>query len=1417
MGKTQRILSYLPPLYRRLPGQSPLYSVVDGVGRWLQEADSLLYEVMRAHWVDFADQGRSSIRDLANLAALYDLVPRDDEDVETFRIHLKHYVRTFLAGSATVGGVIRLAAATLALSVEADLEPHAGDPPFLVDRVPAGDDAAFRLLGFRGGIARGTPATPARLAGARDLAAGVSLAGGSMLQVGVDGDIIATVDVAGDAPRATVWDVARRLNAGLGLPVAAHDGHTLTLTAREAGPESEIAIGAPDGDAADALLGLAPQRYRGADAAPARIIGTRDHAPGGGMPLVNLSRTRLLRIAIDGRPPVEVDVAGDDPAVTPLDTVCDRINTALGATVARHDGHRLILASPTAGTGGRIDLHPAPAADARETLLGSLARRSARGVDATPARLAGRADLRLGVDLSRRSLLRLRFDGGEALEIDCAGDQPDATSLGEIVTRINAVVGSEVASENGRQVTIVSPTSGAGGSVQVVRSTDPERDAAEIILGVAPRSYRGLPPTGARLEGLAILEEPLDLRVLRRLWIAVDGASPIAIDVAGVDPARTTIQEVIDRINAAAATTIASRTPDQRIVLQSPTSGAASAIEVRAPETGTRRYFYSRGRVREDAATVLFGVAGAHVTGRLPQPARLTGTADLSRGVDLRVTHTLRIQVDDRDPVDVRVANPERPLVTLLAQTPGRPDHWTIVKAINDALGAPVASERDGRLVLISPAEGPQGRIVIGASTASDAGMLLLGLPAGTQATGTPAEQVRFVGMADLSRGLDVTTMFRLRVALDGGPLVEIDLRTVVPEGAPPLLTPAQVADALNLALGAGVAGHDGRYVILTSRNRGHTSRLRIEPAPADDATAAVFGIAETREYQGHDATGATLTATVHHDAPLDLRERRWLKLTIDGTTQEVDCAGAIPETTTLGQAADRINAAFRRAVAGVADDRLFLSGASHVILGESTAADASRALLGDAPRTAYGVAGAPAVLASLVLNRPVDLSARSVVRLRRDGGDARDVDIAGENPARTFPDEIAAAINAVFPGLAAVTGRQVMLTADRSVEVVPLRYFTLFEHLPVEVRTDPAPLHNGTRWSVYNASVKDEPAEWVLTSISGVDRPRLTHLSAGAWLQVNAVVPPGMTLHVRFDDDDRPHARVEAPGRITRDLSAAVEVHGGTAALILPAGRSEWLYSDCYGDRFDAAFYGQRRRRLLRPTAVPARFAGGDACHAPGVFNLSRFYDERLPGTESVYGTALTPPTHATSVFVHQIHQAGRFELQLPSDLPPHFGGRFNEARFAERHVDDLPVADYVIREATFDMRGDPSSLTAQMDARPGPVVAEVRVELEPGVPVYDVPFSGDRPLTGGDRQHRARAYLRRQGVDGVVELTAVAPGTWGNLLRIAVRDSETPGAYDVTIVYTGKDVFENARQKVAEQLATARAAGILAQVTRR
>ena len=134
-GNTERILSYLPPTFRALPRPTALFAVVDGAGEQLLQAESSLGAVMLSHWVDHADRGAQFISDLACFAALYGLAPRGaakdvarfqmptcvplsaDETVEEFREHLKRYVLTFLDGTVSVQGILRIVAEALGLHI----------------------------------------------------------------------------------------------------------------------------------------------------------------------------------------------------------------------------------------------------------------------------------------------------------------------------------------------------------------------------------------------------------------------------------------------------------------------------------------------------------------------------------------------------------------------------------------------------------------------------------------------------------------------------------------------------------------------------------------------------------------------------------------------------------------------------------------------------------------------------------------------------------------------------------------------------------------------------------------------------------------------------------------------------------------------------------------------------------------------------------------------------------------------------------------------------------------------------------------------------------------------------------------------------------------------------------------------------
>lgn len=180
--KTERIIANLPGTFKALPRPSALFSVIDAFGGELLQGENSLAAVLLAHWVDHADRGAELIDDLARIGALYGLAPRPDESVEEFRSHLKRYIRTFIEGTVTVQGALRVAAETLALNIADQYQQMDSwwnrTEEILTTVAPRGDAAAGLVLGFEEASAKGADAGAAFLQGSVDLDGGVDLRGG---------------------------------------------------------------------------------------------------------------------------------------------------------------------------------------------------------------------------------------------------------------------------------------------------------------------------------------------------------------------------------------------------------------------------------------------------------------------------------------------------------------------------------------------------------------------------------------------------------------------------------------------------------------------------------------------------------------------------------------------------------------------------------------------------------------------------------------------------------------------------------------------------------------------------------------------------------------------------------------------------------------------------------------------------------------------------------------------------------------------------------------------------------------------------------------------------------------------------------------------------------------------------------------
>ena len=168
--------------------------------------------------------------------------------------------------------------------------------------------------------------------------------------------------------------------------------------------------------------------------------------------------------------------------------------------------------------------------------------------------------------------------------------------------------------------------------------------------------------------------------------------------------------------------------------------------------------------------------------------------------------------------------------------------------------------------------------------------------------------------------------------------------------------------------------------------------------------------------------------------------------------------------------------------------------------------------------------------------------------------------------------------------------------------------------------------------------------------------------------------------------------------------------------------------------------------------------------------------------------------------------HEPGALEVNLPADLPPRFGGRFNEACFGQG--DAAPeVFEGVFTEPV----DDPGSIVRVINEEPpqegggtiGPGSQLIRArhvtQVPAGVTVAELPILQPRFLSIESGGPVARLYLTEVGVEGAIELRANEAGDWGQGISImAVRAG--PGTYNLSVFFPG-DRFENARRIVAGQ----------------
>ncbi|MHB1290267.1 hypothetical protein, partial [Georgenia sp.] len=1063
-----------------------------------------------------------------------------------------------------------------------------------------------------------------------------------------------------------------------------------------------------------------------------------------------------------------------------------------------------------------------------------------------PARLVSDRAIGRGVDLSEHSALRLALDDEPALTIDVAGLDPAATTPAEIVAAVNEGLGAVAASHDGDRITLVSPTDGAGGVLQVAEVTG---DAAPEVLGLAPRSARGTAPVTASLTGTADLSAGVNLSSRYLLRLRADGGRLVTVDLRTGVADRTAAQvgELAAAINTALGADPADpvATDDgSHLILVSTRPGAAGSLAVEPLVVTRRRRFVTRARVTDDAATTVLGFTARRAVGTPATAARLAGTTNLTGGADLDVDRYLRVRVGDRAGVDVDCAGP-RPRATTAAEVVAR---LVVVPGL--------VAETDGRtLVLTDPDVGAGSRVALEPPRVLDALGAVLGVPPGL-VRGEGATGVRLTGTVDLSAGVEVAADAALRLGVDGATPVDVPLGDGVAPAVRPL---SQLVALVNLTLAAQVAAHDGTHLLLTSPTTGAASALVIEPPTAGtDATAAVLGLTPPRTYTGRAATAARVVGTVDLTGGADLRApvlpprpaadpalAHLLRIAIDGgATVTVDLLAAGPPPDPAAVDAATLTAAIRAATAADAAATPIPGGlavvltspttgpASRIDLTRAVAGDAAPRLLGAAGATATGTDAAPAHIAGEVdLLGPADLGGRSVLRLAVDGAPPVDVDVAGVTPAATLAGEIVGAIEAVLPGVAAVgPDDRLVLTspapgAGSAVEVAPVRHLEVVEYPPTTETVTTAVAH-GAVVALTSTGAADVPGRVEVGTTGGVNGPTLSDPAAGWSVHVDTPVPAGGLLVLEAVPTGGVHAHVLDRG--TRHDVPADHVHVDpppdpapvgaahparpgarrTPALTVRRGPNRWSWTECAAARFDDAAFDSDT------------FAGGP-CVSEAVFDVGRFAPTDPP---AVFATAGPRAATAQVTVTWDSHAAGAFEVHLPADLDPRFGRPFGQARFGSAEPER-------VTGVVMDPVDDDDFVITRVNAESRLVETRIAARVPIGWAAVPLPFRDPRRLTLGGPAAEAKLYVSGPGLaPRFLEIRAAEPGPYGNDITVSAR-VVGPQIYDLEVHLPGTR-FENARAVVAGPapptlaeallrptaigVGTAKAAGVRAVVTR-
>lgn len=1231
--------------------------------------------------------------------------------------------------------------------------PTEGLTSVIAFQKPAAQDATNRLFGAAKTVYVGQNEAPARFTGTADLARGIDLSEAAILQFVIDGGATIVVDAAGvDPAQTSINEITAAINAEAGAALATHNGRFISLTSPTVGPASSIVFETPANDnGTPAIFGLAPRIYKGADAASAQFKGKIPLDQG-----INVWAQYQLAINLDGAAPVHVDLRCDaaDPSQVTLDELIALINSALGEPVASHDGMYLSLASIRTGVQSRIHLPELEVKSSHPFVTRAFVRdeatfdamgfvnREAEGTAGSHASIKGLRDLARGVDLREVRFIRLGIDGYRPFDVDCAGARPRATLLDEIMEAINTawqaasgLVNIDIASHDGKYIQLDSNMVGAAS--RIAFETPQATDALSVLLGVAAGTYRGEDARRISYFSTINLSEGIVLPVNAALRMGVDGGAPVDIpfdEIKASDDEVLSLSRIVLHINAKLGVNIATH-DGVRLVLTTVKRGAEAELVFEMP-------------AGEDATPLLLGFAAPRAyTGAAATPGQVTGLQDLTGGVDLSVRYLLRLSIDGGAAVDIDCRAEAADQSAVSASE--------IVAAINNATGESIASEHDHHLVLTSPSTGQSSRLLVEVIESPDARSKIFG-DAPISVTGEDALPAELIGEVDLSRPIDLSQRDVMRISLNDGRPVDIPVAGPTPTETEGI----EVVDALNAVIPGLAQLSDENKLILTAPTAGEESRLAVMPIRAF----------EMREYASGPAQ--QLSKALHHG------ER--FVVTNNGAAASDAEVDIYASTGVFGPALVDIQAEMQLRL--------------HTVLRRGERAriyqDAAGRLAASIQRRDGQV---EPVDRTALLAGPIGVQA--VVPFEGEwhlaGTTARPSAIQLHNPAT---DHLVILRAHVKPGPCDTLRAAVSLssTISESAVIHDMAYRMVG-------RLD----HDGGAYRLVDADAnilgevrlaQDMDLEpWLGMVVQAVGQllegtppvmigARVNRLFDVTITSSDDTLTPESFEGVTIGVDDHAPESLNWRVNIGSARSALVKATSFRLAdaLALQRGRTEQVVMMCRVARFNDAWFNEDV------------FAGG-ICHEVGVFNASRFANAPPEAIAAVFAD-LTKEDPATIDVTTRwtALQPGTCELNLPLDLPEHWGGRFNHARFG-LSASEPELFEDVVSEPV----ADPQHFANIIGATGSAFITAETVQTVPlGWSAVPLPFRKSQYLTLGNDTQGARLYVFEDDVPGYIKIEAKEAGAQGNKLFITARKSG-PAQFDVAVQFDGGR-FERARSVV-------------------